>query len=95
MKEKGRCRGQQSAAECAVHILSRASSTSTSVTFRFPSRDSFSMMMSDGISSLTVSPSSSDLASQRSQGKMTVSDPYREERRDETVSDCQSCTTLF
>lgn len=41
------------------------------------------MMMSDGISSLTVSPSSSDLASQRSQGKMTVSDPYREERRDE------------
>lgn len=36
-------------------------------------------MMSDGISSLTISPSSSDLASQRSQGKMTVSDPYRED----------------
>lgn len=67
--------------QTAVDILSRASSTSSSVTFRFPSRDSFWMMMSEGTSSLTVSPSSSDLASQRSQGKMTVSEPYRGERR--------------
>lgn len=61
-----------------VNILSRASSTSTSVTFRFPSRESFSVMMSEGTSSLAVSPSSSDLASQRSHGKMTVSEPFRE-----------------
>lgn len=33
-------------------------------------------MMSEGTSSRTVSPSSSDLASQRSQGKMVVSEPY-------------------
>lgn len=60
------------------NVLSRASSTSISVTFRFPSRESFSVMMSEGTSSLTVSPSSSDLASQHSQGKMTVSEPCRE-----------------
>lgn len=66
-------------AECD-DILSRASSTSTSVTFRFPSRESFSVMMSEGTSSRTVSPSSSDLASQHSHGKMTVSEPYRERR---------------
>lgn len=59
----------------SVNVLSRASSTSTSVTFRFPSRESFSVMMSEGTSSLTVSPSSSDLASQHSHGKMTVSEP--------------------
>lgn len=61
-----------------ANVLSRASSTSISVTFRFPSRESFSVMMSEGTSSLTVSPSSSDLASQRSQGNMTVSEPYGE-----------------
>ncbi|TNN31452.1 hypothetical protein EYF80_058397 [Liparis tanakae] len=48
-----------------------ASSTSTSVNFKLPSRESFSVMMSEGTSSLTVSPSSSDLASQHSHGKMT------------------------
>lgn len=62
----------------AGNILSRASSTSTSVTFRLPSLESFSVMMSEGTSSLTVSPSSSDLASHRSQGKITVSEPYKE-----------------
>lgn len=63
------------------NILSRASSTSTSVTFRLPSLESFSVMMSEGTSSLTFSPSSSDLASQRSQGKMTVSEPLKQKEK--------------
>ena len=59
-----------------LYVLSSASSTSTSLTLRVPSRFSVSVMMSEGTSSLTVSPSSSDLASQRSHGKMTVSEPW-------------------
>lgn len=74
-----------------VNVLSRASSTSTSVTFRFPSRESFSVMMSEGTSSLTVSPSSSDLASQHSHGKMTVSEPYREKETEEGYR-AKTCT---
>lgn len=80
IQEGGRGRGQDTT-EVFPNILSRASSTSTSVTFRFPSRESFSVMTSEGTSSLTVSPSSSDLASQRSHGKMTVSEPCRERER--------------
>lgn len=38
-------------------------------------------MMSDGTNSLTVSPSSSDLASQHSHGKMVVSEPCHEEQK--------------
>lgn len=58
-----------------INVLSKASSTSVSVCFSFPSLRSFSVMMSEGTSSLTVSPSSSDLASHRSHGKMVVSEP--------------------
>lgn len=59
------------------NILSNASSTSVSVRFRVPSLRSLSMMMSEGTSSLTVSPSSSDFASHLSHGKIVVSDPLR------------------
>lgn len=58
-----------------LNLLSKASSTSVSVCFSFPSLRSFSVMMSEGTNSLTVSPSSSDLASQHSHGKMVVSEP--------------------
>src|SRR4029434_7248182 len=66
-----------------THIRSSASSTSVSLTFNVPSLSSFSVMMSEGTSSRTVSASSSHRASQHSHGKMMVSEPCH--RRDLTL----------
>lgn len=46
-------------------------------------------MMSEGTSSLTVSPSSSDLASQDSHGKMFVSEPYNQNKMNPCLPDTQ------
>lgn len=59
-----------------IILPSKGSSTSSSICLSVPSFMSFSVKISDGTSSLTVSPSSSDFASHLSHGNVTVSEPW-------------------
>lgn len=74
--------GTEYTSECFVpkyqtNVLpSKGSSTSSSICLSVPSFMSFSVKISDGTSSLTVSPSSSDFASHLSHGNVTVSEPW-------------------
>lgn len=58
-----------------IVLPSNGSSTSSSICLSVPSFMSFSVKISDGTSSLTISPSSSDFASHLSHGNVTVSEP--------------------
>lgn len=64
-----------------VLLPSKGSSTSSSICLSVPSFMSFSVKISDGTSSLTVSPSSSDFASHLSHGNVTVSEPWSKHHR--------------
>lgn len=59
-----------------IILPSKGSSTSSSICLSVPSFRSFSVKISDGTSSLIVSPSSSDFASHLSHGNVTVSEPW-------------------
>lgn len=65
-----------------IILPSNGSSTSSSICLRVPSFMSFSVKISDGTSSLIISPSSSDFASHLSHGNVMVSEPWSKHGRD-------------